>query len=32
MGVGGAVLFGAAGYRIVNRIRGNANPRRQVST
>jgi hypothetical protein len=32
MGVGGAILFIAAGYRIVNRIRGNENPRRQAHT
>ncbi len=30
MGVGGAILFGAAGYRIVNRMRGNGPPRRQA--
>lgn len=30
MGVGGTILFGAAGYRIVNRIRGNETPRRQA--
>jgi hypothetical protein len=32
MAVGGAVLFGAASYRIVQRIRGNGPPRRQVAT
>lgn len=31
MGVGGAVLFTAAGYRIVNRLRGNGSPRRQTA-
>ncbi len=31
MGVGGVVLFTAAGYRIVNRLRGNGSPRRQTS-
>ncbi len=30
MGVGGAVLFIAAGYRIVNRVRGHGNPRRRA--
>jgi len=30
MGVGGAILFIAAGYRIVNRLRGKENPRRQA--
>jgi hypothetical protein len=30
MGVGGAILFIAAGYRILNRIRGNAGGRRQA--
>jgi hypothetical protein len=32
MAVGGAILFIAAGYRIVNRIRGNETPRRQAPT
>jgi hypothetical protein len=32
MGVGGAILFTAAGYRIVNRIRGNETGRRQAPT
>lgn len=32
MGAGGVVLFTAAGYRIVNRLRGRAAPRRQTST
>ena len=32
MGVGGVILFTAAGYRIVNRIRGNESPRRQAPT
>lgn len=31
MGVGGAILFGAAGYRIANRLRGQATPRRQTT-
>jgi hypothetical protein len=32
MGVGGGVLFVAAGYRIFRRIRGNGPPRRQATT
>ncbi len=30
MGAGGVVLFSAAGYRIVNRLRGHGSPRRQA--
>jgi hypothetical protein len=30
MGAGGTVLFVAAGYRIVNRLRGGQTPRRQA--
>jgi hypothetical protein len=32
MGVGGVILFGAAGFRIVNRVRGKEQPRRQSVT
>ncbi|MGI8702086.1 MAG: DUF6049 family protein [Nocardioidaceae bacterium] len=32
MGIGGLVLFSAAGYRIVGRLRGNGVSRRQTST